>query len=442
MKKRLIALLLCVALVLSIVPSAFAAVNTSKVFKDVKKGDWFYKNGAIDYVYNNNLFSGTSKTTFGPNDKMTRAMFVTVLGRLEAVTVDKTKRTRFVDVPTKQYYTGYVKWAADNGIVSGVSDADFGPDANITREQICAMLIRYCDYAKVELEAVNATLTFTDNSQISSYARSAVKACQKAGLVNGEKVTGGYRFRPKGNATRAEVATILMNFAKKYADVHSWIAGTPNENGCITTTTYFCEDCFAEKTVIDTTHSYSVTSARKPDCLNTGRTAGVVCYFCDTVFAVSKTLPKSDHAWKAATCDTPKTCKVCYKTSGGPAGHDMNNGKCSRYSTCGAMMTVYEAAGQAVATLFEYIDPSTTMYINTVRYVKGCKESTGSNMCENGAYTFYIIYKIGNTVYADYVGVHLYATHATFWAHEGMERASSGTELDVDRVVAEANKHI
>ncbi|MBQ6947798.1 MAG: S-layer homology domain-containing protein [Clostridia bacterium] len=144
-------------------------------------------------------------------------MFVTVLGRLDGVDpATLSGATRFTDVKKKQYYAPYVGWANEKGIVAGLSDTTFGPEANITREQICAMMVRYCAYADITLQKMNAPITFKDAGDISSYAGSAVAACQQGGLVNGEKVTGGYNFRPQGNATRAEVATIMMNFAKTY----------------------------------------------------------------------------------------------------------------------------------------------------------------------------------------------------------------------------------
>ena len=191
--------------------------NPTAIFTDVKAKDWFIKNGAVDAAYNFGLFAGTSDTTFGPNDQMTRGMFVTVLGRLHGVdTADLSAKTKFTDVKASQYYAKYVGWAADNGIVSGLNKTSFGPNANITREQICAIMVRYCDFAGITLQQKNAKINFTDASSISGYARSAVTTCQRAGLVNGETVTGGYRFRPQGNATRAEVATILTNFMADY----------------------------------------------------------------------------------------------------------------------------------------------------------------------------------------------------------------------------------
>ena len=190
--------------------------NVLNTFNDIHKKDWYYKNGAIDYVYNGGLFGGTGGGKFEPNTNMTRGMFVTVLGRLSGIPENNKVNTRFADVKKGQYYTGYVKWASDVGIVSGTSATTFEPNANVTREQICKMMVEYCAYADVKLKIVNKVITFADQSSISSWARTYVKKCQTAGLVNGSVKGGKTYFSPQGNATRAEVATILMNFHKNY----------------------------------------------------------------------------------------------------------------------------------------------------------------------------------------------------------------------------------
>ena len=190
--------------------------NTSNIFTDISTKDWYYKNGAIDYVYNEGLFGGTSETTFEPKTNMTRGMFVTVLGRLYGAKVNHKIYTKFNDVKYNQYYTGYVKWASDAKIVNGTSNTTFSPDANVTREQICKMMVEYCNYVGINLRNINAEIYFADSKWISGYAKGYVKTCQRAGLVNGERMNGKNYFNPQGNATRAEVATILMNFSKNY----------------------------------------------------------------------------------------------------------------------------------------------------------------------------------------------------------------------------------
>ena len=112
-------------------------------FTDVRESDWFYDD--VVYAYENGLFSGTSDTTFSPNASMTRAMLVTVLYRLEGQPT-VSGRSGFSDVKLNSYYEDAVTWAADNGIVNGTGATTFSPNANVTREQMAAILYRYAQY--------------------------------------------------------------------------------------------------------------------------------------------------------------------------------------------------------------------------------------------------------------------------------------------------------
>ncbi|MBQ6947792.1 MAG: leucine-rich repeat protein [Clostridia bacterium] len=178
---------------------------------DVQPTEWYYE--TVNFAMNNNLFSGMDANYFGPNEKMNRAMFVTVLGRLDGVEVDNSVKTKFTDVKKNQYYTGYVSWAAENDIVSGITKTTFGPTDNITREQICALIVRYCDYAGIELDGTAKTELFRDADMISDYALESVLLCHKAGIVTGR---GDNYFAPKANATRAEVAQVFRNLCEGY----------------------------------------------------------------------------------------------------------------------------------------------------------------------------------------------------------------------------------
>ena len=168
---------------------------------------------AIEFCLERSLFTGITDTTFEPNSPMTRAMFVTVLGRMAGIKVNHKTATKFTDVKKGKWYTGYVKWASDKGIVNGVSQNKFAPDDNVTREQICKMMYEYCAGAGITLYQKNEKINFKDSAAISKWARGYVSVCQQAGLINGDK---GY-FHPQDNATRAEVATIFRNFCVKYA---------------------------------------------------------------------------------------------------------------------------------------------------------------------------------------------------------------------------------
>ena len=187
--------------------------NTNKIvfskdtFLDVKDTDWYYE--AVEYVYNNELFSGTDKG-FEPNLSMTRAMLVTVLCRLDKAN-DEEINNPFKDVDDSKWYAKSVKWALKNNIVSGVSDNMFAPDLNITRED--AMLILY-RFAKNKQKVANSknentALLYYDYDKISNYALEAVNYAIDMGIITGR---GENTIAPKENITRAEVALILMRF--------------------------------------------------------------------------------------------------------------------------------------------------------------------------------------------------------------------------------------
>jgi len=182
--------------------------DVSMIFSDVSKNDWFYS--SVERAYNKKWFVGTSASEFSPKSAMTRGMFVTVLGRFsDAETVSKT--TKFVDVPETAYYSGFVAWAADKGIVSGISDTEFAPEAAITREQLAVMIYNYLNFKNISLEK-NEKVEFTDDMSISAWAKDAVYYVQQTGIING--MPDG-SFKPKNTAARAEVATILTLLDKK-----------------------------------------------------------------------------------------------------------------------------------------------------------------------------------------------------------------------------------
>ena len=181
--------------------------NDINIFPDVKKDDWYYS--AVKYAYENNIFSGTDKG-FEPNALMTRAMLVTVLHRLSGAS-NIAEENPFKDVDSNKWYSGSIRWAAENGIVSGVTKTEFAPDTAITREQLATIIYRYADkYGYVVKNSENADVSaFSDYSVISKYALDAIEYVVGAGIMTGRNVG---EFCPKENATRAEVASMLMRF--------------------------------------------------------------------------------------------------------------------------------------------------------------------------------------------------------------------------------------
>ena len=135
----------------------------------------------ILFAASRGLLSGTSDTTFSPNTGMTRGMFVTALGRLAGINPDSYKTGKFTDVKADAYYAPYVNWAAQNGIVEGVTATTFAPDSNINREQMAVIMANYAKKLGYDLPKTLQAVTFADNAQISSWAKNAVRTMQQAG---------------------------------------------------------------------------------------------------------------------------------------------------------------------------------------------------------------------------------------------------------------------
>ena len=184
--------------------------NGKLPFTDVRESDWFYED--VAFAYENGLFAGTSDTTFSPNAAMTRAMLVTVLYRLEGEPTVY-GRSGFSDVQYNGYYEDAVTWAADNNIVNGTSTATFSPNANVTREQMAAILYRYAQYKKYNTAASASLNGFTDHASVSGYAAASLEWAVSEKLVNGS----AGKLMPTGNATRAQVAAILHRFVENVA---------------------------------------------------------------------------------------------------------------------------------------------------------------------------------------------------------------------------------
>lgn len=214
MKKKALATCLAGTMLLGSVTTSALAVDVNQLV-DVEKSDWFYP--YVEYVAGKDYMKGISSTQFAPMMEMNRAMFVTVLYRLDNPK-GVSSQSNFVDVPSDTWYTQAVNWAAANKIVNGIGGDKFAPDDSITREQICTIVARYVEYrAKKDNKTYKTTekeKTFPDADQIGEYAKEAVKKCQMWGLIEGNEK--GY-MNPLNTATRAEVATIVQRLDKMLA---------------------------------------------------------------------------------------------------------------------------------------------------------------------------------------------------------------------------------
>ena len=180
-------------------------------FVDVAEGDWFYD--AVVYAYQNELMDGVGGNRFAPNSETTRAQLVTILYRLEgqpAVSGD----LPFTDVETGTWYTNAVLWAAQNGIVNGVTDTTFAPGDEITRQQLVTILYRYAEAKGYDVSASADLSGYPDADQVQDYAQPAMAWAVAENIIQGME---DGTLKPAGNASRAQIATILMRFCEDVA---------------------------------------------------------------------------------------------------------------------------------------------------------------------------------------------------------------------------------
>lgn len=186
-------------------------VDKSQEFEDTT-GHWAEPN--VDFVTARDLFQGTSETTFAPNTAMTRGMLVTVLYRLDGERKGDAAAS-FTDVAQDAWYTDAVAWGAENKVVEGLGNDTFAPTANITREQLAAMVYRYAKTLGYGYEGEwTSQLDFNDTEKVSDWSLEAVNWLVDNGVLTGKP---GQLLDPQGNATRAEVATVLERFVKLLA---------------------------------------------------------------------------------------------------------------------------------------------------------------------------------------------------------------------------------
>ena len=182
-------------------------------FTDVDSDDWFL--AAVQYVYENDRMAGTSSTTFQPEVHLTRAMAAQVLYNLEgqpAVTGD----TTFTDAAAAgDWAVKAITWAEQTGVVAGIGDGLFDPTANVTREEFAQMMYNYASYKEYDLTLEGDLSPFEDASAISSWAETAMSWANGSGLINGHD---DGTIDPQGTTTRAQAASILMNFDQNVAE--------------------------------------------------------------------------------------------------------------------------------------------------------------------------------------------------------------------------------
>jgi len=247
-RKSIVSLFLCVVLILAMLPLDVLAENSlaapsgpltatagdvagdgpgqssteltsgklefTNLFRDVNPGDWFFED--VGFVCASSLMIGTGAEPplFSPNMPMSRAMLVTVLYRLAGSPDASRLPNVFTDVPQGSWYADAVAWAAANRITTGIGGNLFAPDGNITREQAATVFLRYARFkGKGPSEEVTGDLDFEDEDKISDWALEGSIWCAISGIIKGKPCGNGLFFDPQGNATRAEIASMLHRFS-------------------------------------------------------------------------------------------------------------------------------------------------------------------------------------------------------------------------------------
>ena len=197
--------------------------DRSNLYADLEAGKWYFD--PIDRLVSMGIMSGVGNYCFNPNGNLTRGMLVALLYRCSGEDLGDTweKTNTFRDVQDGRYYSEAVEWAYRNKIVNGDSPTVFRPDGNITRQELCRVIDGYLTYQQTPLARGESCKTlFADYHQIAPWALSAVEAMTGAGLIYGD----GYRMNPKGTATRAEVAAVLVRMLD-YQETYVPVEPTP-----------------------------------------------------------------------------------------------------------------------------------------------------------------------------------------------------------------------
>ncbi len=192
-------------------PNPKPTTPVTEIFSDIHPSDWYVD--CVQFVYDNGLMNGTSKTTFAPQATLNRAMVAQVLYNYDKRVDSPYRATNgktFKDVSKSDWFYDAIQWASANGIASGVGDGYFEPNTPVTREQVAQFLYNYNGKP-----SVSGNLPFSDADKVSGWAKNAMLWAYQNKIINGTTSSdGGLVLDPQGGATRAQAAAILTNYMK------------------------------------------------------------------------------------------------------------------------------------------------------------------------------------------------------------------------------------
>ena len=237
-------------------------------YKDVSTGDWFYP--AVEYMSGKKYMTGYSDTEFGPNDTLSRAMFVTVLYRVSGEKVNASA-TKFTDVPQNIWYTEAVAWAVENGIANGTGDTTFSPNSPVTRQEMATFMKRYIDSKGIALSKRPAADPPVDMSASSFWAKDAVEAAYQYGLLYATYS----KLNPMEKATRTDAVVAFYNLLR------------PSGNSLLLPRTEACTHNWTTRHVAEVGHYEESSGTHK-----------VTYYTCDCGFSINSDDTNYVEIWK------------------------------------------------------------------------------------------------------------------------------------------------
>ena len=179
-------------------------------FTDVPYEKWYAK--AADYCYEAGYISGTSDRQFSPDMIVTRAMFATILAKIDGADLSGYGISPFTDVPSDKWYTAPIAWASEHGLASGTGNGRFSPGSAVTREQLATFLCTYAKYRGNDVKELADLSGYSDRQSISAWAVKAIAWAVNEGIISG---TGAGRLSPKAETTRSQVAQMVMRFTQE-----------------------------------------------------------------------------------------------------------------------------------------------------------------------------------------------------------------------------------
>ncbi len=196
--------------ILILAATLFSLTVSAHPFVDVKESAWY--NEAVEYCYENNFVNGMSETEFGPNTTVNRAMVTTILANMAEYYEEAYSGTSFPDVKETHWFAKQVQWAYKNGITSG-KGAKFEPLTPVTRQEMAMFLQNYAEFTGSDVTTKDNTAInkFSDNAKVAAWAKDSMNWAVENGVLSGNK---NGTLNPRGTATRAELAVMIMNFDK------------------------------------------------------------------------------------------------------------------------------------------------------------------------------------------------------------------------------------